>query len=117
MLPGLPLLTTGSPATGTIQDDDPPQAQTITFGSLTKRTYGEADFAISATATSGLPVSFTSSDNAIASVSPGAGGVWFVHINAAGSVTITAHQDGNAGYESAPVVAQVAPVLCSLFVL
>src|SRR5262249_46166204 len=43
-------------------------SQTITFASLTDRTYGDADFAIGATATSGLAVRFTSSNNAIANV-------------------------------------------------
>jgi hypothetical protein len=47
------------------------QSQTITFGALASVTYGDADFAISATATSGLPVSFTASGYA-ASHPPGA---------------------------------------------
>jgi YDG domain len=77
--------------------------QTITFGALTNRTYGDADFAISATATSALPVSFTAGGNA--SVQQVAG-VWYVHITGAGSATITAHQAGNDTYEPAPGVAQ-----------
>jgi hypothetical protein len=78
-------------------------SQTITFGPLANRTYGDADFAISATATSGLPVSFTASGNA--SVQQFAG-MWHVHIIAAGNATITAHQAGNASYHPAPDVAQ-----------
>jgi len=79
------------------------QSQTITFSPLAGVTYGHADFAISATATSGLPVSFTASGNA--SVQQVAG-VWYVHISAAGSATITAQQAGDAGYNPAPDVAQ-----------
>ena len=78
-------------------------AQTITFSPLAGVTYGDADFAISATATSGLPVSFTASG--AASVQPVAG-VWYVHITGAGSATITAHQTGDANYHPAPDVAQ-----------
>jgi hypothetical protein len=83
------------------------QTQTITFGSLATRTYGNADFAISATATSGLPVTFTASG--AASVQQVAG-VWTVHITGAGSATITAHQAGNAHYASAPDVAQALTI-------
>jgi hypothetical protein len=84
------------------------QSQTVTFGSLANRTYGDADFTISATVTSPLPVSFTSSDNAIASVSQDpVTGVWTVHITGAGSATITAHQAGDTYlYNAAPDVAQ-----------
>jgi hypothetical protein len=83
------------------------QPQTITFGPLANRTYGDIDFPLSATGgASGVPVTFASSNNAIASVSQGAGGVWFVHINKAGSVTITASQAGNASYAPAPAVTQ-----------
>ena len=70
---------------------------------MANRTYGDADFAISATATSGLPVSFTASGNA--SIRQDAG-VWYVHITGAGSATVTAHQAGDASYAPAPDVAQ-----------
>jgi uncharacterized repeat protein (TIGR01451 family) len=36
--------------------------------------------------------------------------VWYVHITGAGTATITAHQDGNAGYDPAQDVAQVLTV-------
>lgn len=75
--------------------------QTISFALLADKTYGDADFALSATASSGLPVSFTASGDA--SVKEVAG-VWFVHILGAGSATITAHQAGNDHYEEAPDV-------------
>src|SRR5262249_10161562 len=57
------------------------QSQTITFGSLASKTYGDPDFTISATATSNLAVSFKSSDDAVASVSQDpVTKVWTVHI-------------------------------------
>ena len=79
------------------------RAQITTFGPLTGVTYGDADFAISATATSGLPVSFTASGNARVFE---LANVWFVHITGAGSATITAHQAGDATDDPALDVAQ-----------
>ena len=92
-----------STGTGTVSVSPAPIAQTITFSPLVGVTYGDADFAINATATSGLPVSFTASGDA--SVKQVAG-VWYVHITGAGSATITAHQTGDSNYSSAPDVAQ-----------
>jgi len=66
--------------------------QTINFAALGNRTYGDADFAITATATSTLPVIFTASGNATVQQ---VAGVWNVHITGAGSATITASQTGN----------------------
>src|SRR5262249_36128071 len=94
------------------------QVQTITFsplatfGPLANKTYGDPDFTISATATSNLPVSFTSSDNTIASVSQDPGtGTWTVHINGAGTVTITAHQAGDTYlYNAAPDVKHILTI-------
>ncbi len=77
--------------------------QSISFTSLDNRTYGDADFAISATSTSSLPVSFTASgDASVQQVN----GVWYAHITGAGSATITANQAGNIDYEPAPAVSQ-----------
>ena len=84
-----------------------PQPQIITFSSLTAVTYGDADFALSATASSGLAVTFT--DNGNASVFEIAN-VWFVHITGAGSATITAHQAGNADFDSAADVDQLLAI-------
>ena len=81
--------------------------QIITFGLLADRTYGDVDFTLSATGgASGLPVTFVSSDPTIASVTEVAPGVWNVHINAVGTVTITASQAGNATYAPADDVPQ-----------
>jgi hypothetical protein len=90
----------------TFQDDDTfdvkncgKQDQTITFGALTNKTYGDADFTVSATASSGLPVSFSASGNCTVSGST-------VHITSAGSCTITASQAGDTTYNAAPDVSQ-----------
>lgn len=81
----------------------PKQSQTIAFNSLPNKTYGDADFALSATASSGLSVSYTATGNA--SVQQVAD-VWYVHITGAGSATITAHQAGDASHNPAEDVAR-----------
>jgi hypothetical protein len=75
--------------------------QTINFGSLSNKTFGDPDFSVSATASSGLPVSFTvgASDNCTISGNT-------VHITGPGSCTVTAHQPGDANYSAAPDVPQ-----------
>jgi hypothetical protein len=83
----------------TLPDAPVRQRQTIEFGALADKTYGDPDFTVSASASSGLPVSFaaqgpcTVSDNS-------------VHIGGAGSCTITASQAGNVDYAPAPDVSQ-----------
>ena len=79
-------------------------AQTITFGALAAKTYGDAPFSVSATASSGLPVAFAASGAACTI----AGNT--VTIVAAGSCTITASQAGNATYDVATPVPQVLTV-------
>src|SRR5262249_6881880 len=73
--------------------------QTITFGTLADKTFGDPDFSVSATASSTLTVSFTASGNCTVSVAT-------VHITGAGSCTITAQQAGDANYNAAPDVPQ-----------
>jgi hypothetical protein len=77
-----------------------PNNQTINFGPVADKTFGDADFTVSATATSGLPVTFTASGDC--TVTPDG----IVHITGAGSGTITAHQAGDANYNAAPDVPQ-----------
>jgi hypothetical protein len=79
--------------------------QTITgFGAIADKTYGDADFKVSATGGgSGNPVTFTATGEC--SVSQVAGD-WMVHITGAGSCTVTAHQAGNSNYNAAPDVPQ-----------
>ena len=76
--------------------------QTITFNALANKTFGDPDFAVSATATSGLAVGLAASGNCtVTSPSPGT-----AHITAAGSCTITASQAGDSNYNPATNVPQ-----------
>jgi len=76
-------------------------SQTITFGALANKTYGVAPFTVSATASSGLTVSFTSLTTPVCTVSGTT-----VTIVAAGTCTIRASQAGNATYAPAPNINQ-----------
>jgi PASTA domain/Regulator of chromosome condensation (RCC1) repeat len=73
--------------------------QVITFGLLAYKTFGDPDFAVSASASSGLPVSFAASGKCTV-------GGTTVHLTGAGSCTITASQPGSASYNPAPDVSQ-----------
>ena len=76
--------------------------QTITFNPLANSTYGDADYSISssASASSGLPVSYASSDPSVATiVGPNND---MVHVVGPGTTTITASQAGNGSYNAAP---------------
>ena len=75
------------------------EAQTITFGPLADKTYGDPAFAVNASASSGLPVSFTAGGQCTIAGS-------MVSLTAAGTCTITAHQAGNDAYQPAVDVAQ-----------
>ncbi|MDR0613164.1 MAG: hypothetical protein LBG45_06780, partial [Dysgonamonadaceae bacterium] len=75
----------------------PKQAQSITGLAAITKTVGDADFDLAATASSGLPVSYSSSNTAVATVSGST-----VHIVGAGETTITASQAGNDVYNAAP---------------
>ena len=73
--------------------------QTIAFGALAAKTFGDADFAVNASASSGLAVSFAATGNCTISGAT-------VHITGAGSCTVTASQAGNANFNAATDVAQ-----------
>jgi surface protein len=79
--------------------------QAITFDALAAKTYGDAAFNLTATASSGLPVSYSSSDETVATISGST-----VTIVGAGAATITASQAGNANYNAATPVAQTLTV-------
>ena len=79
--------------------------QTITFDALIEKTRGDAPFALTATASSGLPVSYASSNTAVATISGST-----VTIITAGTTVITASQAGNANYDSATSVQQTLTV-------
>src|SRR5207245_114923 len=73
--------------------------QTISFGTLANKTFGDPGVRVSATATSGLAVGFAASGNCAISGTT-------VHITGGGSCTITASQGGDGNYEPAADVAQ-----------
>ena len=73
--------------------------QTITFGPLENKAPGDPDFAVSATATSGLAGTFTASGQCTVTGST-------VHLTSAGSCTITASQAGDTNFNPAPDVSQ-----------
>jgi hypothetical protein len=79
--------------------------QTITFGALSGKTYGDAPFTLNGTASSGLSVSYSSSNTAVATVSGNT-----VTITGPGTTTITASQSGNSSYNPAPNVSQTLSV-------
>ncbi|UKJ08571.1 MBG domain-containing protein [Solitalea lacus] len=85
----------------TVVTIDPPANrfdQTINFPALTTKTYGDASFDLTGTASSNLSLSYSSSDASIASISGNK-----VTIRKAGTVTITASQGGNAVYKPVSV--------------
>jgi hypothetical protein len=73
--------------------------QTITFGALPDKTFGDPDFTVSGTSTSGLSVGFRMTGNC-----SGTGST--VHILTAGSCSVTATQVGDANFNPAPEVIQ-----------
>ncbi|MFC0878752.1 LamG-like jellyroll fold domain-containing protein, partial [Saccharicrinis sp. FJH2] len=75
--------------------------QTITFNTMSAKTFGDADFDPAATASSGLTVSYSSSDENVATIVEGK-----VHIAGVGSCTIYADQPGDANYNAATQVSQ-----------
>ena len=80
--------------------------QTITFGlDSTNAKVGDAARTLVATASSGLPVSFTSSDPNVASVTGNT-----LYIVGPGTVTISAGQDGDGNYLPASAVSQTLTV-------
>ena len=73
--------------------------QTITFGPLADVTYGAGTITLTATASSGLPVSYTVSGKCSVSGST-------LTITGVGSCTVTAAQPGNANFNAAASVSQ-----------
>ncbi|PJE42261.1 MAG: hypothetical protein CUR32_05545 [Flavobacterium sp.] len=95
----------GTSAAATITITISQASQTITFGTLASKVYGDAAFALSATASSGLTVSYSSSNTAVATVSGDT-----VIIVGAGSTTITASQAGDVNNTAATAVNQTLTV-------
>lgn len=80
--------------------------QTITFGNaLPNATYGDSNFNLNSTSSSGLPITYTSSDTGVATISGNT-----VTIIGAGTSVITAKQNGNANYNPANDVSETLAV-------
>ena len=79
--------------------------QTISFSALPSKTYGNTDFSLTATASSGLTVSFASDNSSVATVTGNN-----VHITGAGSAVITTSQAGNSLWNGATPVTQTLTV-------
>jgi gliding motility-associated-like protein len=80
-------------------------SQTITFNALSVKIYGDADFSPGASASSGLTVSYSSDNTAVATIVVG-----MIHITGIGAAVITALQAGNANYSAAADVPQTLTV-------
>jgi autotransporter-associated beta strand protein len=80
--------------------------QAISFEALEEKKVGDYDFGLTATASSGLDVAYTSSNPAVAMVQNNQ-----VKIIAAGTTTITASQAGNYKYQEAKPVSQTLSVI------
>ncbi|MEJ7644841.1 MAG: FG-GAP-like repeat-containing protein [Chryseolinea sp.] len=75
--------------------------QSVTF-TLTPKKFGDPDFVLTASSNSGLPVSYSSSDESRATISGST-----VTIKAPGSLTITATLPGNETFEPAAVTREL----------
>ena len=75
--------------------------QTITFNTLSSKTFGDSDFQLNATSSSNLTISYTSSNTNVATINGN-----IVTIIGSGLTTITSSQAGNANYNSATGVTQ-----------
>jgi uncharacterized repeat protein (TIGR03803 family) len=98
-------LATATSQTFTVSLGPPKTVQSITFNSLADKVVGDAAFSLTGTATSGLPVTYTSSNTAVATVSGST-----VTIVGAGATFITASQEGNATFYAAVPVTQALTV-------
>ena len=81
------------------------QGQTISFNALPSKKVGDADFSPGATASSGLAITYTSSDINVATIVDNN-----IHIVGSGACTISASQAGNSSYNAATSVAQYLAV-------
>jgi hypothetical protein len=82
-------------------------SQTITFHALPDRRISDFPFKVSATASSGLPVTFTASGQCKATGTTGSK----ITALGAGSCTVTAQQAGNSEFDPAPDVARKFQIL------
>ncbi|HZY82188.1 MAG TPA: fibronectin type III domain-containing protein [Cyclobacteriaceae bacterium] len=80
-----------------IQATTPRESQTITFDAFPPKTFGDEPLTLAATASSGLAVTYSSSDPGVAQVIGGNR----LFLKAPGTATITASQSGNATFVAA----------------
>ncbi|NBS27239.1 MAG: hypothetical protein EBS81_13205, partial [Gammaproteobacteria bacterium] len=82
--------------------------QTITFGALTNASLNSGTYSLAgkATASSGLSVSYASSDSTVASISGDT-----LNLHSGGTVTITASQGGDDTYLAAPDATQLLTII------
>jgi len=87
-----------------------PAAQTISFTAPANRAQNSGSFVVTATASSGLAVSFTSNTAAVCTVTSGG----TVTLVATGTCTLNANQAGNASFAAAPTVSRSFSVTAAL---
>jgi hypothetical protein len=90
----------GASTLGSVATTVTPQSQTISFAAIPAQTSGST-LTLTATASSGLPVSYSSSTTSVCTVSGST-----VSLLAAGTCTVVAAQAGNASYAAAASVTQ-----------
>jgi hypothetical protein len=73
--------------------------QSIDFPQIPAKTFGDAPFTLNAVASSGLPLTYSSADVSIASISSS-----LITLHKPGLAIVTAMQPGNASYRGAPPV-------------
>jgi hypothetical protein len=93
------------------RDPDTRANQTINFGPLPDRTYGDAPFTVNATCSSGQPVLFS------ITYGPATVSNNIVHVNGASTITVRASVPGSPNYFPAPDVDQTFNVSPALLVV
>ncbi len=88
------------PASNSIEFINDAGVQTISFPAIPSTTYGDAAFRLTATASSGLPVTYRVISGPVSIIGD------TVFINGAGTALIEATQPGNLNYQAAPAVTQ-----------
>ncbi|GEM_PF-1662350 len=83
-------------------------SQAITFGSLAAMVYEDADIALTATASSSLPISYICDNTNVATIveTPASSGNFFIHVVGVGTCNIKASQAGDGTYGAATDVTQ-----------
>ena len=88
-----------------VVEEMPKTSQTITFPSFGRQLYGDDPVSLGALSSSGLAVSYISSDSSVAQISGN-----YVILKKVGTAVITASQAGNGDYYSASDVSQTLTV-------